>query len=628
MGRAAFVRGSRPRFVAMGLLCLASLPAGANLAAGQPVRMGSTFDAKPVDGGTRRFPAAAYDSGNDVYVVTWGLGNVGVRFVTADGVALGSPTNLNTVTSGPPAIACAANVNMCLVAWIQEPTSIIGRLIRYNAGSVQMLTAPFAINANGKSKLTSAAPDVAYSPVASEFLVAWTEFDGTLGGPDVRAQRVSPNGTNVGAEFVVAGTTYWEGNPSMAYNSQQDEYLVGYYCEAPNGADSLCGQRVKPGTGALIGGRSLVYTSFVDIYPEITYNSQTNQYLVISWGATNPWMLHGWLADGNAQPLGSTPIPLAAQGGGDGIGLTYNPVSNTYLAVYQSQKNAEVWGVEAAPSGAPGLQAQVTSSGTTLASQPMAAGSTSQARFLADASNGYTKVMAQLVGHGSMTTSGGTTTCTTASPGTGWTCVNGSWVPPTTTTTTTCTTVQPGTDWTCVNGSWFPPGSTTTTTTSCTTVSPGTGWTCVNGSWIPPTTTTTGSCTTVQPGTNWTCVNGNWLPPTTTTTTSCTTVSPGTGWTCVNGSWLPPTTTTTTSSCTTVQPGTDWTCVNGSWFPPGSTTTTTTSSCTTVQPGTGWTCVNGSWFPPTTTTTTTSTCTTVKPGTNWTCVNGNWLPPS
>ena len=120
-----------------------------------------------------------------------------------------------------------------------------------------------------------------------------------------------------------------------------------------SGADSLCAQRVKPGTGALIGARTLIYTTTVDIYPEIAYNSTTNQYLVIAWGATSPWMLHGWLADSNLAPIGGTKA-LATQGGGDGIGLAYNPNSNTYLAVYQSQKNAEVWGVEVSAAGARG----------------------------------------------------------------------------------------------------------------------------------------------------------------------------------------------------------------------------------------------------------------------------------
>ena len=606
MGRSEILRRWRHYVTVAGALATASLTL-TSTALGQPARVGATFYPKPVDGTTRRFSAVAYDAANDVYVVAWGLGSVGVRYVSASGVPIGVPSNVNLTTSGPPGIACAADQNMCLVVWIQEPASIIGRLIRYNAGSVQALTSTFVINSNGKSKLTDSAPDVAYSPVANEFLVAWAEYN--TGGPDIHGQRISPNAAKAGAEMIISSSSYWEGRTSLAYNSAQDEYLVGYYCEAPSGADSLCAQRVKPGTGALIGARKLVYTSTVDIYPEIAYNSTTNQYLVIAWGATGPWMLHGWLADSNLTPIGGTKA-LATQGGGDGVGLAYNPSSNTYLAVYQSQKNAEVWGVEVSAAGAPGPQAQLTSSGTTLSTQPaVAAGAT--AKFVAAASNNFTKVMAQYVAHGSMVSAG-----TTGTGGTGGT--GGS--------TGGCTTVQPGANWICVNGGWIP--STTTSTSSCTTVSPGTGWTCVNGSWLPPTTGTgsTGStCKTVKPGTGWTCVNGSWMPPgsTTTTTSSCKTVSPGTGWTCVNGSWLPPTTGGTTgSTCKTVKPGTGWTCVNGGWLPPGSTTTT--SSCTTVRPGTGWTCVNGSWLPPTTTT---SSCTTVKPGTGWTCVSGNWLPP-
>ena len=302
MGRSEILRRWRHHFAAAGVLATTSLVL-ASTALGQPMRLGGTSDAKPVDGGTRRFSAVAYDAANDVYVVAWGLGNVGIRYVNSAGVPIGVPSNINTATAGPPAVACSADQNVCLVAWIQEPVSIIGRLIRYSAGSVQPLTSTFVINSNGKSKLTSAAPDVTYSPVAGEFLVVWTEFDGTVGGPDVHGQRISPSSTPVGAEMTIAATTYWEGNTSLTYNSQQNEYLVGYYCEAPSGADSLCAQRVQPGTGALIGGRSLIYTTFVDIYPEIAYNSTTNQYLVIAWGASSPWMLHGWLANASLAPL-------------------------------------------------------------------------------------------------------------------------------------------------------------------------------------------------------------------------------------------------------------------------------------------------------------------------------------
>ncbi len=243
MGRSEILRRWRHHVAAAGVLATASLTL-ASTALGQPARVGATFYPKPVDGTTRRFSAVAYDAANDVYVVAWGLGSVGVRYVSAAGVPIGVPTNVNLTTSGPPGVACAADQNMCLVAWIQEPASIIGRLIRYNAGSVQALTSTFVINSNGKSKLTSAAPDVAYSPVAGEFLVAWTEFDGTAGGPDVHGQRISPNAAKVGAEMIIASTTYWEGNTSLAYNSASGRIPRRVLLRSPAAAPTRCARSV------------------------------------------------------------------------------------------------------------------------------------------------------------------------------------------------------------------------------------------------------------------------------------------------------------------------------------------------------------------------------------------------
>jgi hypothetical protein len=452
-------------------------------------RVGSTFFPKAADGETRRFSDIAYDATNNAYLVVWGLGQVGARYIAATGTPLGNPTTLNVEAGGASRVACSTTTDRCLVAWIQEPTTIKGRVVRYNAGAVQFVTAPFVIN-QGASKLTSAAPSVAFSSASGEFLVSWTEFSPS---PNVKAQRVTQSPTLVGSPISIAVTSLWEGFSSVAYNSAQDEFLVVYYFESGS-TNAVGAQRVKAGTGALIGGRSTLYASTFDQYPEVAYNSDQNQYLAITWGFSgSAWMLRGRLADGNAQPLGASSVPLAVQGGGDGIGLAYNPVSNTYLGVFLSQKNAEIWGVQIKANGVPGTQIQLTVSGTTLATQPQAAGSSGSGRWMMVASEGYKQVMGQLVSQWTATT-------TTPTP-----------------STSTCTTVQPAAGWTCVNGNWLPPttGSGSAgggTTGGCTTVQPASGWTCVNGNWLPPTTSTS-SCSTVKPGANWTCVNGNWLPP-------------------------------------------------------------------------------------------------------------------
>ncbi len=603
-------------------------------------RLGSTFYPRPADGATHRFPSVAFDTTNNAYLVVWGVIPIGARFVSANGVPLGTPVQVNTSGADRQAaavrVACGGEVNACLVAWIEEnPSAVMGRLIRYSGGNVQFLTAPFVVNQNGAAKLTSSAPAVAYSS-AGEFLVAWTEYGNS---PDIKGQRVNVSGSRVGGEIPIAVSSLWEGFPSLTYNSAQNEYLVAYYFEA--GSSNVGAQRVQPGTGGLIGGRNTLYGSVFDQYPEIAYNSVRNQFLAITWGfggCGTCWMLHGQLADGSTQPIGGS-LSLAAGGGGDGVGLAYNPFTNSYFAVYQSQMNDEVWGVPISSSGAPGSQFQVTVSGTSGSVQPRVAANPSSSTWLAAASNHYASIMGQM-----LSATGGGGSAPPPAPSSG------------------CTSPQPASDWSCdsATGNWLPPGTSGTSgggggTSACPSTQPGSGWTCdaSTGNWLPPGSTgstggtpSSSACTTAQPGSDWTCdaATGNWLPPGSTgstggtpSTSACTTVQPGSNWTCdsATGNWLPPGTSgggTTTSACTTPQPGSDWTCdsATGNWLP-GGTSTGGTSACSSIQPGSNWTCdaSSGNWLPPTMTFSSTASCTTTQPASNWTCdaATGNWLPP-
>jgi phosphatidylserine/phosphatidylglycerophosphate/cardiolipin synthase-like enzyme len=152
---------------------------------------------------------------------------------------------------------------------------------------------------------------------------------------------------------------------------------------------------------------------------------------------------------------------------------------------------------------------------------------------------------------------------------------------------------------------------------SCATPSPGTGWTCVNGGWVPPgypigpaapapspapapaPAPSPAACLTPSPGAGWTCVNGGWLPPgfAAPVSTSPPPVSPAP---------FPP----VTAACQTPSPGSGWSCVNGGWLPPGfpgvtaapapptSPSPPPSSMCLTPSPGAGWVCLNGGWLPP------------------------------
>src|SRR5690606_18028620 len=164
-----------------------------------------------------------------------------------------------------------------------------------------------------------------------------------------------------------------------------------------------------------------------------------------------------------------------------------------------------------------------------------------------------------------------------------------------------CTTPQPGTGWTCVNGGWLPPGMPVPSTPPAAPAptppsAPGT----------PSTPAPSVPCTTPRPGASWTCYNGGWLPPGIVPPT--TPAPPSTPPASPTPTPQPP----SAVPCTTPQPGANWTCYNGGWLPPGMLPPTTIAlPPPVVQPSPG--------LP--------TGCSTPRPGANWTCVNGGWLPP-
>jgi len=179
------------------------------------VRVGSTITAIPGDGIAKRFPDVAFDDANNAYLVITGLSVVEARYVAPNGTPLGTAAKISTTTAGASRVACAPAINKCLIVWLQEPRSVVGRFVRYNAGAVQALTSPFVINGALAPLMTNSAPGVVYSSVSNEFLVAWGEYSP---GPNIRAMRVDGNGALVGAVIPVAVSSLWEGFPTLAYN--------------------------------------------------------------------------------------------------------------------------------------------------------------------------------------------------------------------------------------------------------------------------------------------------------------------------------------------------------------------------------------------------------------------------
>src|SRR4030065_2981108 len=105
-------------------------------------------------------------------------------------------------------------------------------------------TWPLATDIQVRSSLNKDSESaIAYNSADDEYLVVWTESSST--SVAVMAQRMKGDGTgSIGAPFTIFTIGVY---PSVAYNSQSNEYLV-----TASLFGNIIGQRVS-NTGALVG---------------------------------------------------------------------------------------------------------------------------------------------------------------------------------------------------------------------------------------------------------------------------------------------------------------------------------------------------------------------------------------
>lgn len=166
----------------------------------------------------------------------------------------------------------------------------------------------------------------------------------------------------IGSSFSISTDgTLEEVTPSVAYNSQQQEYLVVWSNDRP-GNDDIRAQRLTR-TGELIGGPFYISAGAGNErwYPDVTYDSTHNQYLVVwqNYDSTTGSSIRGRRVSNLGVVLDGSDITIRA--GGAPTWNAYTPAvayaftSDRYLVVYE-----EVWG------GSFGIYGQVITSAGAL----------------------------------------------------------------------------------------------------------------------------------------------------------------------------------------------------------------------------------------------------------------------
>jgi hypothetical protein len=187
-------------------------------------------------------------------------------------------------------------------------------------------------------------PAVAYDSARREFLVVWSN-DRSSAPDDVYARRVSIGGQLL-SWFCVRCGTVERTAPDVAYSGQHGDYLIVYAREDSGGDWDIFGQRVDiygpQGNEFSIAAGTLSFVGSEE-RPTVAYNSQDDDFLVVwveqgasgkeVWGVRVAGVADG--GDGGGQLIGAKQ-PLAAKPGGDCTSpdVAYDSGRNRYGLVY------------------------------------------------------------------------------------------------------------------------------------------------------------------------------------------------------------------------------------------------------------------------------------------------------
>lgn len=181
-------------------------------------------------------------------------------------------------------------------------------------------------------------PAVAYNGQRQEYLVVWQNE--WAANKDVYGQRVTRDGQLVGPWFAISPAGGERYNPDVAYNSQDDEYLVVW--EQWWGTQLvISGQRVSS-TGQLLGNEFNIADTYDYYYsePQVGYASTSDRYLVVfgyDWLGSRGVQARDYYWNGSNNVLGSTfdIVPTTATDAPEQQDLAYNRSRNEFLVVWQ-----------------------------------------------------------------------------------------------------------------------------------------------------------------------------------------------------------------------------------------------------------------------------------------------------
>ncbi|MFK7936545.1 MAG: hypothetical protein AB8G22_23725, partial [Saprospiraceae bacterium] len=209
-----------------------------------------------------------------------------------------------------PAVSYNSQEDRYLVIWDGDDNSaglvggeleIFGQYINADGSTFLNRFRISFMGSDGNAQFDAENPDVAYNPVTNQHLVVWRGDSTTNNDFQIWGQFVANNTQLIGDNFQISETATATGDnnsentngPAITYNTTDDEFLVVWPGDVGSGEFEIMGQ-ILSGTGGVVMDEFQISeqgpdenATFDAFTPDVTYNDQDNQYLVVWEGDDN-----------------------------------------------------------------------------------------------------------------------------------------------------------------------------------------------------------------------------------------------------------------------------------------------------------------------------------------------------
>jgi len=247
-----------------------------------------------------------------------------------------------------PAVAYNSNHDEYLVVWHNKWAGGSRDVYAQRISSKGELLSWFSVTTASMTN-DIAQPDVAYDPVNDRYLVVFIyDYNGDGSDWDVYGRIIPWNGPSSSfTEIWISAKTSHQWTPKVAYAGTQGEFLVVWANEDQSGTTPMyiSGRRIKASDGTFINlSDDLTISNATDARtnPDISYNLARNEYMVVYDDGSD---IFGTRLKGDTLPLGSGEFSIA----GFSPDIEINPAvaacnhvgsNGQYLVAWQSDQHS------------------------------------------------------------------------------------------------------------------------------------------------------------------------------------------------------------------------------------------------------------------------------------------------